>query len=39
MSGFATWLVWVFAHLMSMPQLQTGLRVQRLISPRNAAPD
>jgi hypothetical protein len=39
MSGFATRLVWVFPHLMSMPQLQTGLRVQRLISPRNAAPD
>jgi NADH dehydrogenase len=29
MSGFATWLVWVFLHLMSLPQLQNRLRVQR----------
>ena len=28
-SGFATWLVWVFLHLMSLPQLQNRLRVQR----------
>ena len=28
MSGFATWLVWVFLHLMSLPQLQNRLRVQ-----------
>jgi NADH dehydrogenase len=29
MSGFMTWLVWVFLHLMSLPQLQNRLRVQR----------
>jgi NADH dehydrogenase len=29
MSGFITWLVWVFLHLMSLPQLQNRLRVQR----------
>ena len=29
MSGFATWLVWVFLHLISLPQLQNRLRVQR----------
>ena len=29
MSGFATWLVWVFLHLLSLPQLQNRLRVQR----------
>jgi NADH dehydrogenase len=29
MSGFVTWLVWVFLHLMSLPQLQNRLRVQR----------
>ena len=29
MSGFLTWLVWVFLHLMSLPQLQNRLRVQR----------
>ena len=28
MSGFVTWLVWVFMHLMSLPQLQNRLRVQ-----------
>jgi NADH dehydrogenase len=28
LSGFATWLVWVFLHLMSLPQLQNRLRVQ-----------
>jgi NADH:quinone reductase (non-electrogenic) len=27
MSGFATWLVWVFLHLMSLPQLQNRSRV------------
>jgi len=29
MSGFITWLAWVFLHLMSLPQLQNRLRVQR----------
>jgi NADH:quinone reductase (non-electrogenic) len=28
MRGFATWLVWVFLHLMSLPQLQNRLQVQ-----------
>jgi NADH:ubiquinone reductase (H+-translocating) len=28
MSGFIIWLVWVFLHLMSLPQLQNRLRVQ-----------
>ena len=28
MTGFVTWLVWVFLHLMSLPQLQNRLRVQ-----------
>ncbi len=28
MSGFLTWLVWVFLHLISLPQLQDRLRVQ-----------
>jgi NADH dehydrogenase len=28
MSGFVTWLVWVFLHLVSLPQLQNRLRVQ-----------
>jgi NADH dehydrogenase len=28
MSGFFTWLIWVFLHLMSLPQLQSRLRVQ-----------
>jgi NADH dehydrogenase len=28
MSGLVTWLVWVFLHLMSLPQLQNRLRVQ-----------
>jgi NADH:ubiquinone reductase (H+-translocating) len=27
MSGFVTWLVWVFVHLMALPQLQNRLRV------------
>jgi NADH dehydrogenase len=29
MSGFVTWLVWVFIHVMFLPQLQNRLRVQR----------
>jgi NADH dehydrogenase len=29
MSGFSTWLVWVFIHIMFLPQLQNRLRVQR----------
>jgi len=28
-SGFVTWLVWVFVHVMFLPQLQNRLRVQR----------
>ena len=28
MSGFVTWLVWAFVHVMSLPQLQNRLRVQ-----------
>jgi NADH dehydrogenase len=28
-SGFMTWLVWVFVHVMTLPQLQNSLRVQR----------
>ena len=28
MSGFVTWLVWVFVHLISLPQLQNRLRVR-----------
>jgi NADH:ubiquinone reductase (H+-translocating) len=28
-SGFVTWLVWVFIHVMFLPQLQNRLRVQR----------
>ena len=28
-SGFMTWLVWVFIHVMFLPQLQNRLRVQR----------
>lgn len=27
-SGFPTWLVWVFIHILSLPQLQNRLRVQ-----------
>jgi NADH dehydrogenase len=27
-SGFVTWLVWIFLHLMSLPQLQNRMRVQ-----------
>jgi NADH dehydrogenase len=29
MSGFFTWLVWAILHIMSLPQLQNRLRVQR----------
>jgi NADH dehydrogenase len=29
MSGFVTWLVWVFIHVLFLPQLQNRLRVQR----------
>jgi NADH dehydrogenase len=28
-SGFMTWLVWVFIHVLFLPQLQNRLRVQR----------
>jgi NADH:quinone reductase (non-electrogenic) len=28
-SGLLTWLVWVFIHILSLPQLQNRLRVQR----------
>ena len=28
MSGFVTWLAWVFLHVMSLPQLQNRRRVQ-----------
>jgi NADH dehydrogenase len=28
-SGFVTWLVWVFIHVMFLPQFQNRLRVQR----------
>ena len=28
-SGFLTWLVWVFIHVLFLPQLQNRLRVQR----------
>jgi len=28
-SGFLTWLVWAFVHIISLPQLQNRLRVQR----------
>jgi NADH dehydrogenase len=28
-SGFLTWLVWTFIHILSLPQLQNRLRVQR----------
>jgi NADH dehydrogenase len=28
-SGFPTWLVWAFVHILSLPQLQNRLRVQR----------
>jgi NADH:ubiquinone reductase (H+-translocating) len=27
--GFLTWLLWVFVHILSLPQLQNRLRVQR----------
>src|SRR5271170_7513440 len=29
MNGFLTWLVWVFIHVVTLPQLQNRLRVQR----------
>jgi NADH dehydrogenase len=29
MSGFVTWLIWLFIHVMFLPQLQNRLRVQR----------
>jgi NADH:ubiquinone reductase (H+-translocating) len=29
LSGFVTWLIWVFIHVMFLPQLQNRLRVQR----------
>jgi NADH dehydrogenase len=29
MSGFIAWLAWVFVHLLTLPQLQNRLRVQR----------
>jgi NADH:ubiquinone reductase (H+-translocating) len=29
MSGFLTWLVWAFVHILALPQLQNRLRVQR----------
>src|SRR5262249_21417056 len=28
-SGFLTWLVWAFIHILSLPQLQNRLRVQQ----------
>jgi NADH dehydrogenase len=28
-SGFLTWMVWVFVHILSLPQEQNRLRVQR----------
>src|SRR5215469_6831824 len=28
-AGFLTWLVWAFVHILSLPQLQNRLRVQR----------
>jgi NADH dehydrogenase len=28
-SGFPTWLVWAFVHILALPQLQNRLRVQR----------
>jgi NADH dehydrogenase len=28
-SGFLTWLLWAFVHVLSLPQLQNRLRVQR----------
>jgi NADH dehydrogenase len=27
-SGFVTWLIWIFLHLLALPQLQNRLRVQ-----------
>jgi NADH dehydrogenase len=28
MGGFLTWIIWVFVHLMALPQLQNRWRVQ-----------
>ena len=28
-SGFLTWLVWAFVHILPLPQLQNRLHVQR----------
>lgn len=28
-SGFLTWLVWTFVHILFLPQLQNRLRAQR----------
>jgi NADH dehydrogenase len=28
-SGFLTWLAWAFIHILTLPQLQNRLRVQR----------
>ena len=28
-SGFLTWLVWAFVHILSLPKLQNALRVER----------
>ena len=28
-SGFLTWLAWAFVHILSLPQMQNRLRVQR----------
>ena len=28
-SGFLTWLVWAFVHVLTLPQLQNRMRVQR----------
>jgi NADH dehydrogenase FAD-containing subunit len=30
-SGFLTWLVWAFVHILSLPQLQNRLRVLGVI--------
>ena len=29
MSGFPAWVAWAFVHIMSLPQLQNRLQVQR----------
>jgi len=31
-SGFLTWLVWAVVHILSLPQLQNRLRVQRPVA-------